>query len=197
MRGWDYSTGGAYFVTICAYDRLELFGEITNREMHLSAIGNIVADSWRWLASQYPYVTLDEWCVMPDHLHGILILSRRGGSYSRGYSHRRRRSRTAPTRTLPDDMATAVACLTTSGDGMAAMATADVPETTGKSLSGLIAAFKTVSTKHVNRLRNRPGTTLWQRSFWERIVRDDVERDRIRLYIRENAARYRTRHHSP
>ena len=59
-----------------------------------------------------------------------------------------------------------------------------------KSVGRLIGAFKTVSTKHINRLRNAPGAVVWQRNFWDWVVRDGEEMDRIRLYIRNNAANW-------
>lgn len=138
LRGRDYSADGAYFVTVCTYRRTHLFGEIVDGVMCANAFGTIAADTWQWLSSQYPHVILDEWCVMPNHLHGILIFRT-----------------TAPTAIKP--------------------------------LGRLIGAFKTVSTKHINILRKTPGAVVWQRNFWEHIVRDETGMDRIRLYIRQNS----------
>jgi REP element-mobilizing transposase RayT len=75
LAGWDYSSNGAYFITVCACDRQQLFGEVADGTVNLTDAGRVVADSWRWLGQQYSYVLLDEWCVMPNHLHGILVLS--------------------------------------------------------------------------------------------------------------------------
>jgi len=61
-------------VTVCAINRAPVFGEIVDGQVQLNAVGKVVCDIWLWLPVQYPYVTLDEWCVMPDHLHGILAL---------------------------------------------------------------------------------------------------------------------------
>ena len=146
LRAWDYTSRGAYFVTICTQDRVPLFGEVRDGRMRLNEAGAIVADTWRWLSAQYTHVTLDESCVMPNHLHGFLIVG--GGG-----------SRTAPA------------------------TNADTPS---KPVGRLIGAFKTVSTKHVNLARRSPGATVWQRNFWEHIIRDGDEIDRIRAYIRDN-----------
>ena len=62
---------------MCTIDREPVFGAVVDGHVRLNALGDLVADGWRWLPRQYPYVSLDEWCVMPDHLHGILVL---GGS---------------------------------------------------------------------------------------------------------------------
>jgi hypothetical protein len=57
-----------------------MFGDIVDAQMRPNTAGDVVVETWRWLASQYPHVVLDEWCVMPNHLHGILDLTGRGGS---------------------------------------------------------------------------------------------------------------------
>ncbi len=113
--------------------------------MRLNAAGETVADAWRWLPVRYPYVTLDDWCVLPDHLHGILVT---GGD-------------------------------TASTDG-------DEPRRRRKPLGELIGAFKTVSTKHINILQDTPGVAVWQRDFWDHVIRDDADLHRVRAYIRDN-----------
>jgi REP element-mobilizing transposase RayT len=133
-------------------------GDVIDGTLRLNDAGNIVSDAWDWLPTRYPYVSLDEWCVMSDHLHGILVMGARadmGGS------------RAAPT-----------------GDGVETEG--DAPALRRKPLNELIGAFKTVSTKHVNLLRNTPGAVVWQRDFWDHVVRDDVDLHRIREYIRDN-----------
>ena len=74
LKGYDYSQPGAYFVTICTQNRESLLGEIVEGGMILNEYGQVVAGCWVWLAKQYPYVQLDEWVVMPNHAHGIVIL---------------------------------------------------------------------------------------------------------------------------
>ena len=82
LQGYDYSQAGAYFVTLCTQNRQCLFGEIVNGDMRLNEAGRIVADSWAWLAEQYDHVSLDEYVVMPNHAHGIIVITDdcRGGS---------------------------------------------------------------------------------------------------------------------
>jgi len=74
LAGYDYSRVGAYFVTLCAVDRKCLFGEIVAGEMRLNQIGTLVASCWGEIPKHFPNVTLDEFVVMPNHLHGILLL---------------------------------------------------------------------------------------------------------------------------
>ena len=108
-------------------------------------------DSWVWLSSQYGYVDLDEYVVMPNHMHGILVITDdgRGGS------------RTAPT-----------------------------TDAKRKSVGRLIGAFKTVSTKRINEIRKTPGAKLWQRNYYEHIIRNDDDLNRIRHYIADNPLRW-------
>lgn len=138
LPGYDYSQPGGYFITIVTYEREMLFGEVVNGEMILNNLGNIVTRHWNWLALQYPYVGLDEFVIMPNHLHGIILIN-----------------------------------------------AVDTIQKT-KPLGRLIGAFKTVSTKEINLLNDSPGAPLWQRNYYERIIRNEGALDRIRTYIRAN-----------
>lgn len=148
LREYDYTASGAYFVTLCALQRECLFGEIVDGEMRLNDMGDIVANTWEWLGTQYPYVDLEEWVVMPNHLHGIIVISdSRGGS------------RTAPT---------------------------EKPKPLGR----LIGAFKTVSSKRINQIRDNPGCPVWQRDYYERVIRNEQELARAREYIVNNLMKW-------
>jgi len=150
LQGYDYSRPGTYFITICTHDQEYLFGNIIDDVMHLNDMGQVIAESWEWLADQYGHISLGEWVIMPNHLHGLIVITDdyRGGS------------RTAPTGKC-------------------------------KPVGQLIGAFKTVSTKRINEMRQTPGAKLWQRNFWEHIVRDESEWHRIRQYIQNNPAQWR------
>ena len=75
LKNYDYTRAGAYFVTLCTQDRACLFGSVLDGETQLNEYGRKVADCWLWLAEQYPYVHLDEWVVMPNHVHGIIVIT--------------------------------------------------------------------------------------------------------------------------
>lgn len=83
LKGYDYTQMGAYFVTICAQNRECLFGDVVDGEMRLNDAEGIVAESWQWLATQHDYVELDAWIIMPNHLHGIIVITDNGGGGSR------------------------------------------------------------------------------------------------------------------
>jgi REP element-mobilizing transposase RayT len=147
LRGYDYSQPGSYYVTLCRQSKEHLFGQIVEGEMHRNELGDYVARCWQWLAKQYPYVVLDEWTVMPNHLHGIIVITDGAGG-----------SRTAPTKRKP--------------------------------LGRLVGAFKTVSTDEINQLRGTPGRPLWQRDFYDHIIRNEDELNKIREYISTNPLRW-------
>lgn len=74
LRGYDYSRPGYYFVTICTHGRERLFGTVRKGKMQLSPAGTIARECWQAIPEHFPQVTLDQFCIMPDHLHGILII---------------------------------------------------------------------------------------------------------------------------
>ena len=75
LRGYDYSQVGAYFVTICTHDRACIFGNITDGEMRLNEIGQIAAEEWTKSERVRDEIELDEWVIMPNHLHGIVWIT--------------------------------------------------------------------------------------------------------------------------
>jgi putative transposase len=161
LCGYDYAQTGLYYVTLCTQDRQHLFGAVVNGEMQPGPAGLIAGECWEWLAARYDHVALDQWVVMPNHLHGIIALTDQMGTHVTGESACRGGSQTAPT-----------------GDAKR------------KPLGRLIGAFKTVSTKRINELRGTPGAPVWQRDFFEHIIRDDNALNRIRQYIQDNPANW-------
>ena len=187
LKGYDYTQAGVYFVTIVTQNRACLFGDIVAGEVRLNAFGQAVAETWQWLGTQYGYVELDEWVVMPNHLHGIIIITETdngcptdGGGVGGG-------SRTAPT----------VIGATGGGGGVGGgsrtaptVIASTAPMVKRKPLGRLIGAFKTVSTKRINEYRGTPGVVVWQRNYYEHIIRDERSLNRIREYIAANPLRW-------
>ena len=75
-KWWDFGWNGAYFVTICTKNRYPHLGYITNREMHLSTIGKVAESCWKQIPEHFPFVKLGEFVLMPDHIHGVIIIQR-------------------------------------------------------------------------------------------------------------------------
>ena len=76
LKGWDYSAPGWYFVTICTREAKRCFGEVKNGKMHLSTMGEIVAEEWKKAEGIRLTVELDEFVVMPSHIHGIVAIGK-------------------------------------------------------------------------------------------------------------------------
>ena len=74
LKDRDYSSEGTYFITICCRERKSYFGKIENKQMNLSDIGSIASKYWIEIPQHFRHVRLDEFAIMPNHLHGILIL---------------------------------------------------------------------------------------------------------------------------
>ena len=157
LKGYDYSQPGAYFVTICTQDRECLFGEIEEGQVRLNRYGSIVEQEWLRTPSVRPQVELDTYVIMPNHVHGIIIIhqSKRIGLPIVGATRR-----VAPTQrpTGPS-----------SG-----------------SLGAIMAQFKSLVTKRSNELRNTPGTSVWQRNYHEHVIRNEDDFSRVREYIINN-----------
>jgi REP element-mobilizing transposase RayT len=163
LAGYDYSRPGAYFVTICTEDRECLFGEIIAGEMRLNDAGAIALAVWNDLPMHYAHVQLERFVIMPNHVHGIIILTDDVAVVGAGL-------KPAPTQSVPTDAAT-----------------------TGVRRHGLpeiVRAFKTFSARRINELRGTPGVPVWQRNYYEHVVRTAESLERIRAYIETNPERW-------
>ncbi len=159
LRDFDYTQAAAYFVTVCTHHRACLFGEILDGKMHLHEPGRIVQAAWQALPQHYPHLCLDAFVVMPNHVHGVIIL--------------------APA----ED---ARVGLTAAGDVGAGFKPAPTEFPTVARRHGLpeiVRAFKTFSARRVNAARAALGKPLWQRNYYEHVVRNEDDLSRIREYI--------------
>lgn len=146
LKGFDYSSSGAYFMTICTHNRECILGDIIDGEMQLNEFGKIARlpqggsakrSHWQQLFQRYQNVEIDESIVMPNHLHGIIIL------------------------------------LESSSDRR-------------KSISEIIRGFKTFSARQINSIRHQYGVPVWQRNYYERVIRTEPELQNVRQYIFNN-----------
>ncbi len=190
LKDYDYSLPSAYFVTLVTNDRLNLFGEIKDGVMKNNVLGEIIASKWINLEHYFP-IHLDDWVIIPNHLHGIIwIVDRRGEASNISQDIFWRRS-------------TKLDLLDAS------------PLTNGThpgSLGAIIQNFKSVSTRAINQRRkgeaskDSPVETwsrlarhklldasplrVWQRNYYEHIVRNEDEWDALRAYIADNPRRW-------
>lgn len=154
LKGYDYKQAGVYFVSMCTLNRTCFFGDIVNGEMMLNAEGQIVAEEWIKTAEIRNNIELDEWVVMPNHFHGILVINECRGT-----------ARRAPT-------------------------VEQFGKPVSNSIPTIIRSFKSAVTKRINELRNSPGAKIWQRNYYEHIIRNEDELNRIREYITNNPLKW-------
>lgn len=164
LRNYDYATPGAYFITICTHKRECLFGEIVDGLMHLNPIGSSIHTCWLALPCYFQQLTLDNFVIMPNHLHGILWL---GSDTGRGEAFGHNISDNSSN--LSPNASPLQPCGTQSG-----------------SIGAMIQTFKSISTRRLNQLRGTTGKTVWQRNYYDRIIRDETSLQQIRQYIDNN-----------
>lgn len=175
LQGYDYSRPGAYFITICTQNRECLFGNIivgaTPRgcpEMALNHAGNMVQTVWNEIPIHYTGTEIDEFIVMPNHIHGIIVIV---GATPCG---------------CPDP------AFKTIGQAQGPAPTGNITGNTGAlSLGDIVHRFKTMTTKRYTDGVKQSGWPLfagklWQRNYWEHVVRNEMELNRIRKYIHKN-----------
>ncbi|MFM7383878.1 MAG: transposase [Microcystaceae cyanobacterium] len=155
LRNYDYSQPGYYFLTTCTDKKQCWFGEIQNDRMCLNQIGKIVAEEWLNTPQIRLNFQLDQWVIMPNHLHGIVIINKHILGLGEGDIDILG-ARNAPLRQEPN------------------------------SISSFVAGFKSAVTKRINLLRNNWDVPLWQRNYYESIIRDEQSLIAIREYIKNN-----------
>lgn len=182
LRGYDYSQAGAYFVTICTADRQCTLGSVAGSLARPSAIGSIVAECWNRLPQHFSRVLLDAFVIMPNHLHGIIVLEGRGEALEGGDAAALSSTALSP-RTVGASPPNASPLL---------------PRGTAEgSLGAIVQSFKSVSTRRINDLHGARGTPFWQRNYYEHVVRNDHDLDEIREYIANNPLKWELDQYHP
>ena len=193
LQGYDYSQAGAYFVTICSQNRRCLFGEIVNGELRLNDAGEMICRWYEELGNKFPDIECDAFVCMPNHVHFVVVnvgadLCVRPGSNS------------TDLRVRPGLVQQQIGQTHRSNDGQAhrsAPTNAHVilGEHIGSPLHRVVQWFKTMATNEYIRGVKQCGWApfpgkLWQRNYWEHIVRNEPELNRVREYIRNNPAQW-------
>ena len=158
LKDYDYTRYGAYFVTVCTYRKLLLFGSVCDSVISLTPLGRLVHQTWGALPQMCTGVQLDRFLVMPNHLHGILLIGETSVEESPGSPGRPQGS--APT-----------------------------------SLPAAVGRFKSLTVvRAIKEEVIAPGTNcsgrVWQRSYYDHVIRNDGSLDRIREYIVNNPAQW-------
>jgi REP element-mobilizing transposase RayT len=172
LQEYDYSQNGAYFVTLCTQNRECLFGKIVNGEMILNEQGKIVEQCWNDLSNHYNNIVLDAYVIMPNHFHGIIFITDtvdnvdNVGAIHVGAIHE-----------LPLYWAIHESPL---------QQQQRMQQRRKMLLPKIIGRFKMNSAKQINQIRNTSGVPVWQRNYYEQIIRNEKSLEIIRNYIINN-----------
>ncbi|PZX20343.1 REP element-mobilizing transposase RayT [Breznakibacter xylanolyticus] len=162
LQCWDYRWAAAYFITICTHNRACCLGQVTEGCMQLSPVGVMADVFWHEIKNHVAHVQLDAFVVMPNHVHGILILNECGDDVDT--------VETGHALSLPK----------TIGQSR-------YQRIGHRSVSSIIGSYKSAVTKHAHRLGYHFG---WQTRYWDHIIRDQPSFQRIQTYIVNNPAKW-------
>jgi len=160
LKDFDYSQSGAYFITICTHNKECVFGDVVNGKMWLNKYGRIILEEWIKTENIRANVRMDFYVVMPNHVHGLIVIN-----------HRRGVLQYAPTKTKF--------------------------QSPSQTVGAIVRGFKSVTTKRINQIRYTPGLPVWQRNYYEHVIRNKVKLNKIREYIQNNSLKWHLDRENP
>ncbi|MFH1062156.1 MAG: transposase [Candidatus Omnitrophota bacterium] len=163
LKNYDYSQPGYYYITICIDNRECIFGDIIDNRIYLNNVGKMVDQTLRTLPEYYQNITIDNYIVMPNHIHGIIQIV--GAGFP------------CPNNIINQSIHNHDNNNPINGRGNHA-----------PTINYIIGYFKYQSTKQINKLQNTPGKKIWQRSFYDHVIRTNDSLNKIREYIVNNPA---------
>ena len=166
LKNWDYGSNGAYFITICTQNREHFFGEIVETQFIASEIGTLAEQFWMEIPQHFPYIELGNFVVMPNHVHGILIIDKNVKTLQCNVSENE-----SPVETLHCNVST------NKNEQMA-----NISPKSG-TISTILRSYKSVVTKNARFIHAEFG---WQPRFHDHIIRNAPEWERIQTYIENN-----------
>ena len=164
LKGYDYSSPGEYFVTICAGGMVECFGDVVDGEMKRNGVGEIVAEEWQRTQELRKKIMLDEWVIMPNHFHCIVCIVEKSSV------------ETSESRVLVETHSNA------------SLQSKNIFGPQRNNLSSIIRGFKSITTKRIH--TNGYSDFAWQPRFYDHIIRDEKGLNAIREYIHNNPAQW-------
>jgi putative transposase len=189
LKNWDYGSAGFYFVTICARNRECFFGDVIDGKVVLSDAGKLVAEEWQKTPTIRQTVELDEWVVMPNHVHGIVVIkgNEAGLNVSDLSIHNTRSFTNIKPDSDPADM--------NAGRETRHRRVSTKVQLQAGSLGAIVNQFKSVCTKHIR----KSGHELfdWHPRFYDHIIRSDKVLKEIREYIFNNPAKWELDRNNP
>jgi len=161
LKNYDYSLPGEYFITLCTHDKVCMFGEAIEDEMRLTPTGEIAKRCWEEIPKHFPNVELDEHIIMPNHIHGIIIINPLVGvdnhNSSVGVEY---------IQPLPKTFQHVIP----------------------NSLGSIIRSYKAAISRECR--KQKYSDFSWQRNYYEHIIRNDKDLNNIREYISNNPIKW-------
>lgn len=167
LQTWDYSNNGAYFITICTQNRHHFFGNINNGIMQLSEIGKLAEQFWYEIPNHFPMVELGNFVVMPNHVHGILIIDKTNDSSFVETRH----------------------CLVSTIHSNTIIGSSRFQNQGKNTISSIVGSYKSIVTKISRQINPNFG---WQSRFHDHIIRNSKSFDNIQNYIEQNPLNWAT-----
>jgi|SRR5215208_726006 len=182
LKDYDYSQAGAYYITLDVQNRECLFGDILNREMILNQAGKMIEEQWNALPERFPNIELDASQVMPTHFHGIIVIV--GAAFM-----------AAPSLVVADEANMEITLENGAGIGSEVSRRPGAGTSPAPTLGDIVGAFKSITTNEYikgvdNKNWPRFNKRLWQRNYYEHVIRDEADLNRIRDYIQSNPANW-------
>ena len=168
LKEYDYAESGMYFFTVCCHDKKALLGHISEGEIELNRFGEIVHEVWLDLPKHYAQIKLDEFVVMPNHIHAVVVIDGEKVPYKRNITEQQHNVETWRAASLQSETMTNIANM----QGW---------------LSVVIGGLKSAITKYAH---DNGIPFAWQTRFYDRIVRSQDELNRIGEYIQSNVAQW-------
>jgi putative transposase len=192
LKGYDYSRAGLYFITICCYHKVPRFGVVVNGKMELNEFGKIAYAEWLKLSERFSNVELDAFQIMPDHMHGIILLKNPPAPPSKLNTMQ------PDDPTATSDLA-ALAMVDSTATAMVDLAASAVVDSTATArvapitVGGIVGAYKSMVSNRcldIYKFKNETMGQFWQRNYYEHIIRTEQSYQRISKYIINNPLKW-------
>ena len=182
LQNWDYGTNGSYFITICTKEMQHFFGKVVDKKMNLNSVGVLAEEYWIEILKQFPYVELGNFQIMPNHMHGILIIDKSfvtaAAVEMRFIASNLNDSDSSETRLI--------ASVPPEKDGIGGFAGENNPML-ADNISRIIRWYKGRCTFEMRKINPNFG---WHSRFHDHIIRNSESFERIQNYIEENPSRW-------
>lgn len=184
LKGYDYSQAGLYFITICCQNRANLFGNVINKQMIMNDAGKMIENQWQKLTDRFNNIVLHEYVVMPNHFHGVLQIVGATLVVAQNKNIVAQNTNNENTNINIVDIGNQKG----QPQGIA-------PTDNVKTVGDIVGTFKSITTvEYINGVKNnnwKPfNGKLWQRNYWENIIRNDNSYQKISDYIINNPSKW-------